>query len=52
MAELRTLIAQLLWHFDLAAAPGGRDVEWLSQKCYAMVEKQRFDVELVCVRDD
>ena len=39
-------MAKLLWHFNITAAPGGRDVEWLTQKSYAVMEKQPFDVEL------
>lgn len=45
-AELHIILAKLLWHFDITAAPGGRDVEWLMQKSYAMMEKLPFDVQL------
>ena len=36
----------LSWHFDMIMAPGGRDVEWLKPKSYAMMEKQPFHVQL------
>jgi cytochrome P450 len=52
LAELRTVIANLVWHFDLQTAPGGRDVQWLTQKSYAMMEKQPLDVQLVYVGSD
>ena len=45
-AELHTVVAKLLWHFDVEMAPGGRDVDWVTQKSYAMMETQPFDVRL------
>ena len=45
-AELHMVLAKLLWHFDLNAAPGGRNTEWLEQKTYAMVNLNPFDVQL------
>lgn len=45
-AELHIILTKLSWHFDMRAAPGGRDVHWLMQKSYAMMEKQPFDVQL------
>ena len=45
-AELRIILAKLIWHFNVSTAPGGRDVEWLAQKRYTMVEKDPFDVRL------
>lgn len=50
LAELRIVLANLVWYFDIMGAPGGRDVEWLAQKSYAMVEKQPLDVQLVLVQ--
>jgi len=44
--ELRVTLAKLCWCFDLSAAVGGRNVDWLMQKTYAMVERQPFDVQL------
>ena len=46
--ELRLILAKMVWHFDITVAEGGRDVDWVKQKCYAMVEKEPFDV---CIRD-
>ena len=47
-AELRTIIAKLVWNFDMSVAQGGRDVDWTKQKTYVLMEKQPFDV---CFRD-
>ena len=49
LAELRSIIANLVWHFDIGKPAEGRDVEWLSQKSYAMMEKQPLDVTLTYV---
>ncbi len=43
-AELYTVLAKLFWHFDLSKCSSGRDVEWVMQKSYAMMEKQPLDV--------
>ena len=40
------VLARLTWHFDISAARGGQDVEWIIPKSYAMMEKQPFDVQL------
>ena len=45
-AEMHIIMAKLLWHCDVATAPGERDDEWLMQKSYAMMEKLPFDVQL------
>ena len=45
-AELHVILAKLSWHFEMTMAPEGRDVEWLKQKSYAMMEKKPFDVQL------
>lgn len=49
--ELRLILAKLVWHFDIAMAEGGRNVEWTKQKCFALVKKEPFDVKLVDVRE-
>ncbi|MCJ1478596.1 hypothetical protein MMC13_007277 [Lambiella insularis] len=48
--ELRLVLAKLTWHFDLSRAEGGRDVDWMQQKIFALVEKQPYDVALRDVR--
>ncbi|KAI9782988.1 MAG: hypothetical protein M1816_001648 [Peltula sp. TS41687] len=48
--ELRLILAKLVWHFDITAAERGRNVEWTKQKCFALVEKEPFDVKLVDIR--
>ncbi|KAF2878220.1 cytochrome P450 [Massariosphaeria phaeospora] len=52
LAELRSVMARLVWNFDMSVAPGGRDVDWLSQKSYAMLERQPLDVQLVLERSE
>ena len=48
-AELHTILAKLLLHFDISIALRGRDVEWVMQKSYTMMEKQLFDVQLAYI---
>ena len=45
-AELHVILAKLVWQFDMSAATGSRNIEWLEQKIYAMVNLQPFDVQL------
>ena len=47
-AELYTVLAKLFWNFDVSKPSSGRDIEWVTQKSYAMMEKQAFDV---CIND-
>ena len=47
---MRLILSLLVWNFDIAADPSGRDVDWDSQQAYMVMEKQPFDVKLVCVR--
>lgn len=46
-AELRVVLAKMVWNFDISVAIGGRDVDWTKQKCWFVMEKQPFDVRLV-----
>ncbi|KAF2821312.1 cytochrome P450 [Ophiobolus disseminans] len=52
MAELRLILARLVWKFDLyeAGTEAGR-LEWTSQRTFSVVERQPFDVR-VQVRTD
>ncbi|KAF2183917.1 cytochrome P450 [Zopfia rhizophila CBS 207.26] len=47
MAELRLILARMVWSFDMSLAPGGKTVDWGTQKQYVLVEKEGFDVKLV-----
>lgn len=44
------ILAKMVWHFDMNAAPRGRNAEWLEQRTYAMVNLDPFDVQLTEVR--
>ena len=45
-AELHIFIAKLFWNFDVSIPLGGRDVDWIMQKSYAMMEKDPFDIQI------
>jgi cytochrome P450 len=47
MAELRLVLARLVWRFDLLKADteAGR-LEWDSQRTFSVVERQPFEVRL------
>ena len=45
LAEMRVVLARLVWHFDLAAAPGARLVDWNRLKTYVLVEKEPIMVQ-------
>ena len=49
-AELRVVLAQILWNFDMTLAVEGRDVDWAEQKSWCLMHKNPFDVDLVDVR--
>lgn len=42
-------VAKFFWNFDVSKPVNGRGVDWVSQKSYAMVEKEPFDVEIAYV---
>ena len=46
------MLAKLFWHFNMRKARGGRDVDWVQQKSYAMMEKQPFDLHITYVRSE
>lgn len=47
-AEMRLVLAKLLWTFDLERADGPHaEVVWENQKVFAVVEKHPLDVRLV-----
>lgn len=46
MAELRLIIARLVWNFEMSIPSDGKVVEWGKQKQYVLVQKEGFDVEL------
>ncbi|KAL8665788.1 MAG: hypothetical protein Q9202_001910 [Teloschistes flavicans] len=48
--ELRVVLGRMVWNFDISVAARGRDVDWTAQKCWFLVEKEPFDVDLVDVR--
>lgn len=48
-AELQMFVAKFFWNFDVSKPVNGRGVDWVSQKSYAMVEKEPFDVEIAYV---
>lgn len=39
MAELRLVLARLVWNFDLSAAPG-KQIKWMDFKTYIVVQKE------------
>jgi cytochrome P450 len=49
-AELRVILAKLVWNFDMSSPVNGRDVDWGRQKAWVLIEKQPFDVRLQDVR--
>lgn len=50
-AEMRLILARVLWNFDIAVPNEGKSVmTWASQKTYMLVEKQPFEVRLTTVR--
>lgn len=46
MAELRLIIARLVWNFDMSIPSDGKKLDWGTQKQYVLLEKERFDVKL------
>lgn len=48
-AELHTFVAKFFWNFDVSSPLDGRDVDWITQKSYAMVEKEAFLVQITFV---
>ena len=45
MAELRLILARMVWSFDMIF-PIGQTFEWKSQKQYVLIENAGFHVEL------
>ncbi|EMC94776.1 hypothetical protein BAUCODRAFT_74097 [Baudoinia panamericana UAMH 10762] len=45
-AEMRLIVAKLLWHFDLEAAAGGVGDAWLQQKAWGLWSKKPLYVRL------
>ena len=45
MAEMRLLLARLIWNFDLAMAPG-RQVDWMNLKTYIVVQKEPINITI------
>jgi cytochrome P450 len=49
-AEMRLILARLLWNFNLESpVPLSDSLDWTTQKIYMMVEKQPFYVRLMPV---
>ncbi|ORX92483.1 cytochrome P450 [Clohesyomyces aquaticus] len=46
LAELRLILARMVWNFDLSLPVNGNNVVWEKQKHYVLVQKEGFDVEL------
>ncbi|KAF2704107.1 cytochrome P450 [Pleomassaria siparia CBS 279.74] len=46
LAELRLIIARLVWNFDMNIPSDGKTLDWGTQKQYVLIEKQGFDVQL------
>ena len=49
-AELRLILGNMMWHFDLEIAEGGRNPDWTKQKSYAVVEKEPLDLRVASIR--
>lgn len=45
MAQLRTVLARLLWEFDLEEVPGKR-VNWAKQKTFFTIQKEPLMVHI------
>jgi cytochrome P450 len=45
LAEIRLVLAKMVWNFDIEAAPGGT-LDWLSQKTFIVVEKKPVKILL------
>ena len=45
LAQIRLLLAKMVWNFDIEAVPG-RTLDWLSQKTFIVVEKKPVEVRL------
>ncbi|CZR69868.1 related to isotrichodermin C-15 hydroxylase (cytochrome P-450 monooxygenase CYP65A1) [Phialocephala subalpina] len=45
-AELRLILARLLWNFDLSFPADHTEYEWSKQRTYVLVEKQPLNVRL------
>jgi hypothetical protein len=52
MAELRLILARLVWRFDVhqVDTDAGR-LEWTSQRTFSVVERQPFEVRLKVRKD-
>lgn len=42
--ELRTILATVLWHFDLELCPGSES--WADQKAYVLWEKKELQIKV------
>ena len=49
-AELRLILGNMMWHFDLELAEDRRNPDWTKQKSYAVVEKEPLDLRVVSIR--
>jgi cytochrome P450 len=48
LAELRLIIARLVWNFDMRIPQGGgKKLEWGMQKQFVLMQKEGYDVELI-----
>lgn len=45
LAEMRLVLARLLWRFDLAMAPGCQ-IDWNKLKTYVVVEKEAINLSI------
>ena len=45
MAEMRLILARMVWNLDLSMAPG-KQVDWRKLKTYLVVEKQPIHISI------
>ena len=45
LAEMRLVLARLVWNFDLSMAPG-KQLNWMEQKMYIVVQKEPIRVKI------
>ena len=45
LAEMRLVLARLMWNFELSVAPG-KQLEWMKQKMYIVVQKEPVRVRI------
>jgi cytochrome P450 len=46
LAELRLIIARLVWNFDMSIPNDVKSLDWEKQKHYVLIEKEGFDINI------